>query len=93
MVLVKLCMAVPLKAMLRMLGVSSASSERETRGSGSFCGAFRAAWALAFEHVGLRLSPARTQPPCLRARWEPVLDLLALLPPLPGGFVIRAAAV
>ena len=44
------------------------------------------------EHLGLRLSPACFQPPCLRAGWEPVFDLIALLPCLPGGFAIRGAA-
>ncbi|CAE7820211.1 unnamed protein product, partial [Symbiodinium necroappetens] len=48
--------------------------------------------AESVEHLGLRLSPATLEPPHLRAGWGPVLDLIALLPRLPGGFAIRANA-
>ena len=44
------------------------------------------------EHLGLRLNPNLNCLPTLRGDWLQILDLIAYLPRVPGGFFLREAA-
>ena len=45
------------------------------------------------EHLGLLANPLSNQLPSLREGWSPMLEVLPLLARLPGGLVVREAAV